>query len=43
MQVETKNYCMVVRAEGRGAILTTSKIANVVIGESFTKTLPKQL
>ena len=43
MQVETKNYCMVVRPEGRGAILTTSKIANVVIGEGFPKALPKKL
>ena len=43
MQVESKNYCMIMGPEGGRAILTTSEIANVVIGESFAKTLPEQL
>ena len=43
MQVEPKNYCMIVRAEGGRAILTTHEIPNVVIGEGFPKALPKKL
>ena len=43
MQVESKNYCMIVRAEGGGAILTAHKIPNMVIRKGFPKALPKKL
>ena len=43
MQMKTKNYCMVVRAEGGGAILTAHKIPNMVIREGFPKALPEKL
>ena len=43
MQVESKNYCMVMRTEGGGAILTAHEIPDMVIREGFPKTLPEKL
>ena len=43
MQVESKNYCMVMRTKSLGAILTTSIESNLVIWERFTQPLHEEL
>ena len=43
MQVKSKNYCMIMRTEGSGAILTAHEIPDMVIREGFPKALPKKL
>ena len=43
MQVESKNYCMVMRTESLGAILATSIEPNLIIWERFTQPLHEEL